>query len=420
MSYYYRYNRYRRYSRRTTSLSLKPQVIHDGYWEELPPAPIPQDFGLKMELIPYLEDSTKREELNMHRDKIHKISWLWYIIVFIFLTSIFAFLYFHFNQLDYIWYIWWFTCIPFPIPLCGLWMHLVDTLVEKYYGKVITIFHEDEKNYEEYLAAVAEYGIKKEIFEKHQEEINISKQLGYTFKYQNLIETLSNILMPKNSSYWMSMSPRQFEIEIAHFFEKYYRYKTTVTKQTGDGGVDVIAKDNNQTIYIQCKHYSEPNHLGVKELNEFWGVCNQYQEKIKGIVVCTSSLTDAAKRFVRTIKESHGADRFVVFGLNDLIYTERKTLPSTNTSRNFIQLFKDFLKQEKFTDCHHLWLKECVYYTKEEARSYISHATKWKNMEYCILPYAYSSTNPIKIYFILLVNSYAMSKLKEMYPIIVI
>lgn len=94
--------------------------------------------------------------------------------------------------------------------------------------------------------------------------------------------------------WWQSLSPREFEYELAQLY-KYYGYKVNVTQASRDGGVDIIAKDELGRIYIQCKAYSKP--VGVKPVRELYGVmCADGVSR--GIVACIGGgFTSGARDF---------------------------------------------------------------------------------------------------------------------------
>jgi len=81
------------------------------------------------------------------------------------------------------------------------------------------------------------------------------------------------------------MNGRQFEEYLSYLYE-FFGYQTEVTKGSGDFGADLILKDNNETIIVQAKRYSNKVSLqAVQEIvaakkyynaNHAWVVTNNY------------------------------------------------------------------------------------------------------------------------------------------------
>ena len=89
----------------------------------------------------------------------------------------------------------------------------------------------------------------------------------------------------------------QFEILICDFF-KHIGFDIEHTSLSGDGGIDVIAH-NDQPIFcgkyiIQCKNWANP--VGQPALRDLYGVVNA-ENANKGILITTSSFTSQAITF---------------------------------------------------------------------------------------------------------------------------
>lgn len=207
---------------------------------------------------------------------------------------------------------------------------------------------------------------------------------------------------------WRQMSDREFEFEIGKVYSR-LGYQTKVTKRSGDGGVDVIATKNNETVYIQCKHYGENTHLGAPELQAFWGCCSGNGIN-KGIMVCTSSLTKDAQAFANKLKGN-----LEIIGMKELMGLDKTYYQShpINSQRQFTDAFKNFLSSNCFMDCDHLWLKSKVYYKEEDAKKDLTNLTKWKNHNYLVKDTIVNLTNKIRVYIILLVPDYALEEVKN-------
>jgi len=100
------------------------------------------------------------------------------------------------------------------------------------------------------------------------------------------------------SNNFSNLSPFEFE----HFVAKLLRemgYNTKVTQKTGDYGVDIIAKKDNQTFAVQCKRYQEKNLVGNRDIQRILGAMNSIKAD-RSIFVTTSKFTKQA------IKQSEG------------------------------------------------------------------------------------------------------------------
>jgi hypothetical protein len=86
------------------------------------------------------------------------------------------------------------------------------------------------------------------------------------------------------------MSSNEFETFVASLFQK-MGYSTTVTKQSGDQGIDVIAEKNGKKIGVQVKNYSGPvSNSAVQEVAA--GI--KHYGCDKGLVVTNSVFTNSA------------------------------------------------------------------------------------------------------------------------------
>ncbi len=71
----------------------------------------------------------------------------------------------------------------------------------------------------------------------------------------------------------------------------------TVTQDTGDFGVDIIATKDGERYAVQCKYYSSP--VGIKAVQEVYAGMNYYH-CTKAIVMTNSTFTDAAKKLAQS------------------------------------------------------------------------------------------------------------------------
>lgn len=93
------------------------------------------------------------------------------------------------------------------------------------------------------------------------------------------------------------MSGQELEFAIREIYEK-RGYTATLTKATGDYGVDIVARHKGKVLAIQAKRYSKP--VGVKAVQEVASGCRFYGAS-DPIVITNSTFTDNAKNLARSL-----------------------------------------------------------------------------------------------------------------------
>lgn len=92
---------------------------------------------------------------------------------------------------------------------------------------------------------------------------------------------------------------RKFEEVVAEIFDG-FGYEVELTKQTRDGGKDIIAikrREVNLKYLIECKRPDPANIIGIAAVRELWGVkCDEGASK--AILVTTTGFSADAKSFV--------------------------------------------------------------------------------------------------------------------------
>ena len=91
------------------------------------------------------------------------------------------------------------------------------------------------------------------------------------------------------------MNGYEFENFIASLFSQ-MGYKTTVTKKSGDQGVDILAEKNGVITAIQAKCYNQP--VGNKAVQEIVAGIKYYGAK-RGIVATNNTFTSSAKKLAK-------------------------------------------------------------------------------------------------------------------------
>jgi len=98
---------------------------------------------------------------------------------------------------------------------------------------------------------------------------------------------------------YAEMTAREFE----EFVESLFRdlgYRTELTQQSRDGGVDVVAQRDDvvgvtTTLYIQCKNHASP--IGVEVVRAIAGVVPVEDAGARAAVVCPTGFSTEAMRF---------------------------------------------------------------------------------------------------------------------------
>lgn len=117
----------------------------------------------------------------------------------------------------------------------------------------------------------------------------------------NLEAGVSSLLaeIAKDPSRIFSVKPREFEELIAHVFSR-EGFEVQLTKQTRDGGRDIIALKSELGIpikyIIECKRWAADNPVSVEVVRALYGV--QMQEGAnKSVIATTSHFSPDAKKF---------------------------------------------------------------------------------------------------------------------------
>ena len=113
----------------------------------------------------------------------------------------------------------------------------------------------------------------------------------------------------QQQAWWWTLDGWQFEHEVARVF-RLNGYKATVTKGSGDGGVDIILKKVGYKAIVQCKHHQSP--LSPEPVRALWG-CKDDFGADEVILVASSGITQAGADFISN------KPNFKVLNLDDII-----------------------------------------------------------------------------------------------------
>lgn len=152
---------------------------------------------------------------------------------------------------------------------------------------------------------------------------SIKKNSPYYSQYKNLQNKILNYKR-SNLSFWSSLNGQQFEVEVARVFQK-NGYTTSLTKGSGDQGVDINLYNGTQHIIVQCKAHQK--RVGTPVIRDLYG---------------TLTHTGADKAFLVSLGGfSKNIDDYILdknielFTIHDILYLDSAT---DNTGQNNKQL----------------------------------------------------------------------------------
>ncbi len=126
-------------------------------------------------------------------------------------------------------------------------------------------------------------------------------------EFKNVIKVVTDSLVDKvalRSEILQDITSRQFEELVCELFER-KGYNVQLTKQTRDGGKDLIILNNsmlgNFVIYAECKKRAPKNPVSVGFVRQLYGTV-EADRVTAGIMITNSYFTEPAKRFQQTVK----------------------------------------------------------------------------------------------------------------------
>ena len=118
--------------------------------------------------------------------------------------------------------------------------------------------------------------------------------------YNRILSLMSDISNDPNIL--NTTSRRDFEYIVAELIRR-KGFNVEVTKQTRDGGKDIIAIKNISGIpiklFIECKHPDRGNIIGIDYIRSLYGVHNSKNSPNKSILVTSSYFSRDAHKFVK-------------------------------------------------------------------------------------------------------------------------
>ncbi|SDK25630.1 restriction system protein [Catalinimonas alkaloidigena] len=130
----------------------------------------------------------------------------------------------------------------------------------------------------------------------------------------------------------LNLNPKEFEWLVEYLYIN-MDYETELTKDSYDGGIDIIAKKHEkgrkETVLVQCKRYT-PN-IGVGTVRSLLGVVAS-EKASKGVLVTSSAFSSSAK------KMENNNPRIELINWSDLVMLLNKFCGS-NWSSNLSRIF---------------------------------------------------------------------------------
>jgi len=96
-----------------------------------------------------------------------------------------------------------------------------------------------------------------------------------------------------------TMNGHDFEYFCANLLKKRGFIDVTVTKGSGDYGIDILAEKEGVTYAVQCKAYAEP--VGVKAVQEAFAG-KEYYDRMVGVVMTNQYFTKPAVEAAKKLK----------------------------------------------------------------------------------------------------------------------
>jgi hypothetical protein len=111
-------------------------------------------------------------------------------------------------------------------------------------------------------------------------------------EYEKAVKQVELEQKRSQEEYWHSLSGQDFETELARLY-KLAGYTVETTSVTGDEGVDLFLRKDNQLSVVQCKRHNK--RLGPVTVRELHGTLLHFRADC-GILAATGGFTDGARR----------------------------------------------------------------------------------------------------------------------------
>jgi hypothetical protein len=109
----------------------------------------------------------------------------------------------------------------------------------------------------------------------------LSQSFRTSGKYESACADFEKLWVRTKETFWLSLSGRQFEHELANLYRK-LGLMANVTTTSDDKGVDIWLIRNGQSVPVQCKAHKKP--IGPSVAREFYGSMVHFKVN-SGIIV---------------------------------------------------------------------------------------------------------------------------------------
>lgn len=142
---------------------------------------------------------------------------------------------------------------------------------------------------------------------------------------KNDVNVISQSLLSRISNDYEELyrlTPRQFEEMVCELFER-NGYEVTLTKQTRDGGKDIIVTNRSMfgdfVFYVECKRYGLDKPVSVHLVKQLYGTV--LADRVNaGVFITSSFYTSPAHRFAKSVHK-----QLSLMDYNDLINAMQNT-----------------------------------------------------------------------------------------------
>lgn len=171
---------------------------------------------------------------------------------------------------------------------------LMDNTIER---RIFDILREKKRLFDEVVDGLSEENLTTTSFTEEE----IFGLLGLNKEPRKPKPIASGQVMAKSNLDIDSLDPIAFEHFVSDLFAK-MGYHSRVTKQSGDGGIDVYAKLQTPAgmdeVIIQCKHKQDPSSVvDVTKVRELFGVLSANRKLTKAFLVTNGRYTKGAIDF---------------------------------------------------------------------------------------------------------------------------
>lgn len=125
-----------------------------------------------------------------------------------------------------------------------------------------------------------------------EEELELKKLAEEIAKLKADESNAERLILQKMPDYWKGLRGKKLEVAVCRMLSD-LGYKTSLTKSSGDGGIDVIAIKGDETFLIQCKGWAKP--AGSPVVRDMGGVAAAHNGK--GVVISPNGFTKEALLF---------------------------------------------------------------------------------------------------------------------------